>query len=100
MPPKLPTPTRVRMPAAYSPEGQRKTNFLPWSWVIERLERSHNYWICSTRADGSPHAAPVWGVYIDDAIVFSTDSSSLKARNMKRNPAVTIHLESGDEVVI
>lgn len=95
----VPAPTRPRMPAAYSPKGA-KSSFLPWSWVAERLERSHNYWICTTRADGRPHAIPVWGVYVDGAVVFSTDPSSLKARNMKRNPAITVHLESGDEVVI
>jgi general stress protein 26 len=43
---------------------------------------------------------PVWGVYVDNAVVFSTDPSSLKARNIKRSPLITVHLESGDEVVI
>jgi general stress protein 26 len=97
--PAIPTPTSVRMPAGYVSKGA-KHEFLPWTWVTERLERSHNYWICTTRADGRPHAIPVWGVYVDGTIIFSTDPSSLKARNMKRNPAVTVHLEGGDEVVI
>jgi pyridoxine/pyridoxamine 5'-phosphate oxidase len=99
IPAPIPAPTPVRMPAGYVPKGTRP-KFLPWSWVTERLERSHNYWICTTRADGRPHAIPVWGVYVDDAIAFSTDPSSLKARNMKRNPLITVHLESGEEVVI
>jgi len=87
------------MPAGYVPKGT-KPKFLPWNWVIERLERSHNYWICSTRPDGRPHAAPVWGVWHEGAVIFSTDPSSRKAQNLAANPAVTIHLESGDEVVI
>ncbi len=95
----VPKPTTVDMPAGYVPKGT-KPKFLPWDWVTERLERSHSYWICTTRSDGRPHAVPVWGVYADSAIVFSTDPDSVKARNLKRNPAVTIHLESGDEVVI
>jgi PPOX class probable F420-dependent enzyme len=73
---------------------------LPWSWAVERLERSRNYWIASTRPDGSPHAAPVWGVWIDDSVVFGTHSLSRKARNLRRDPRVAVHLESGDETVI
>jgi general stress protein 26 len=87
------------MPAGYVPKGAKR-KFLPWKWVIERLERSHNYWVCTTRADGRPHVMPVWGVYVDNAIVFSTDPSSLKARNIQRRPEAIIHLESGDEVII
>ncbi len=94
-----PRPTTVDMPAGYVPKGS-KPKFLAWEWVTERLERSHNYWICTTRSDGRPHAAPVWGVWHDGAVVFSTDPSSRKAQNLAKNPAVTIHLESGDEAVI
>jgi hypothetical protein len=75
---------------------------IPWpgNWVTECLERTHSYWICTTRPDGRPHAAPVWGVWHDGAVLFSTDPSSRKAQNLKRNPVLTIHLESGAEVVI
>lgn len=96
---KAPTPTTVDMPSGYVPKGT-KPKFLTWEWVTERLERSHNYWICTARPDGRPHAAPVWGVWHDGAVIFSTDPSSRKARNLAANPAVTIHLESGDEAVI
>jgi pyridoxamine 5'-phosphate oxidase-like protein len=73
---------------------------LPWSFASERLERSHNYWICTTRPDGRPHAMPVWGVWVEGALYFSTAPSSVKARNLGRNPALVVHLESGDECVI
>ena len=96
---KIPKPTSVQMPPGYVPKGT-KPKFLSWEWVTERLERSHSYWICTTRPDGRPHAAPVWGVWCDGAVAFSTDPSSRKALNLKANPAVTVHLESGDEVVI
>ena len=52
-------PPRPNMPAAYSPKGV-KPNFVRWSFAEERLSKSHNYWICSTRPDGRPHSAPVW----------------------------------------
>ncbi len=73
---------------------------LPWSWVVERLAGARSYWVCTTRADGRPHAAPVWGVWLDDAVLFGTNPSSAKGRNLARNPAAVVHLESGDEVVI
>ena len=73
---------------------------LPWDWAVERLERSRNYWICTTRPDGSPHAAPVWGLWWNDAVLFGTSPESRKGRNIERDPRVAIHLESGDEVVV
>ena len=73
---------------------------LPWSWVSEQMARSRNYWIGSTRPDGRPHVAPVWGVWLDDVLYFSTDRASRKSRNLAVNPQVVVHLESGDEVVI
>ena len=73
---------------------------LPWAWAEERLIASRSYRVCSTRADGRPHAMPVWGLWIDDAVFFSTDPDSVKARNLAARPHVVIHLESGDDVVI
>jgi hypothetical protein len=73
---------------------------LPWSWAVERLERSRNYWIATAREDGSPHAAPLWGLWLPDALRFSTSPESRKGRNLLRDPRVAVHLESGDEVVM
>jgi PPOX class probable F420-dependent enzyme len=73
---------------------------LDWEWAVERLERARNYWICTTRDDGSPHAAPVWGLWHGDAVVFSTSPDSAKGRHLTRDPRVLVHLESGDEVLI
>jgi PPOX class probable F420-dependent enzyme len=77
------------------PEGM-----LPWSWVEEQLEASRNYWIVSVRPDGSPHSAPVWGLWVDGRVVFSTSPDSRKGRNLARDPRIVINLESGDDVVI
>jgi PPOX class probable F420-dependent enzyme len=73
---------------------------LDWAWAVERLEQARNYWICTVRHDGSPHAAPVWGLWHEGAIVFSTSPDSAKGRHLARDPRVLVHLESGDEVVI
>jgi hypothetical protein len=73
---------------------------LPWDYVVERMEGSRNYWICTVRPDGRPHAAPVWGVWFEDAFYFGTDRRSRKARNLVAHPETVVHLESGDECVI
>ena len=71
---------------------------LPWRWATERLERARNYWIATTRLTGQPHSRPVWGVWLDNILYFST--GSLAVQNLAVQPAITVHLESGNEVVI
>jgi Pyridoxamine 5'-phosphate oxidase len=71
---------------------------LPWRWATERLEAARTYWIATTRPDGRPHTRPVWGVWLANALYFST--GSLAAGNLAAQPAITVHLESGEEVVI
>jgi PPOX class probable F420-dependent enzyme len=90
---------RPRMPDAYG-IARDDQGMLPWDWVTGRLEQARNYWVITTRPDGRPHAAPVWGVWQDGAFLFSTDPASRKGRNFARRPEVVVHLESGDDVVI
>jgi general stress protein 26 len=85
---------------AYGIHPEQESGLLPWSWVAERMTKSHNYWVSSTQANGKPHAAPVWGLYLDYVFYFGTNENSLKAKNLLSNPASVIHLESGDETVI
>jgi general stress protein 26 len=97
--PKVPRATALRMTPAYNPPGM-KPKLLPWSFADGRLRRARNYWVCSARGDGRPHASPVWGLWLGGSLFFSTDPSSRKARNLRDNPAILVHLESGDDVVI
>lgn len=79
---------------------QSADGMLSWEHVCERMTSARNYWICTARADGRPHAAPVWGVWMDDAFYFSTGPRSVKGRNLARDPRITVNLESGDDCVI
>ncbi|MFW6075307.1 MAG: pyridoxamine 5'-phosphate oxidase family protein [Chloroflexota bacterium] len=98
---RLPRLSRPRMAAGYGiPTEPPDPARITWEDVTRKLEASRNYWICTTRPDGRPHSAPVWGVWVSDTFVFGTDPRSQKWRNLRRNPAVTVHLESGDDVVI
>jgi hypothetical protein len=73
---------------------------LPWSHVAERLERARNYWLATTRPDGRPHVAAVWGAWVDGALYFDGIPTSRWARNLAANPAAAVHLESGEDVAI
>jgi general stress protein 26 len=86
------------VPAMYGLKVRKQ--YLPFSHAEERLTRARNYWICTARPDGRPHSIPVWGFWLDGAVYFGTARSSRKARNLANNPAVSIHLESADDVVI
>ena len=88
-----PEPSRPRMFGSYPHPGM-----LPWRWAEERLIAAANYWIATTRPDGRPHCRPVWGVWLDGMLYFST--GSLIDANLAANPEITVHLESGDEAVI
>lgn len=73
---------------------------LAWSHAEERLEGARNYWMATTRPDDRPHAAPVWGVWVEGSLYFGTGRSSVKGRNLAHSPELVVHLESGDDVVI
>jgi nitroimidazol reductase NimA-like FMN-containing flavoprotein (pyridoxamine 5'-phosphate oxidase superfamily) len=68
--------------------------------VERKLTTSSNYWLVSTKPDGAPHARPVWGVYHDGTIWFSTGRSSVKGRNLAEDNRCVIHIESADDVVV
>ncbi|MFY9264442.1 MAG: pyridoxamine 5'-phosphate oxidase family protein [Solirubrobacterales bacterium] len=73
---------------------------LEWTWVERKLITSGSYWLVTTKPDGGPHARPVWGVYHDHTIWFSTGRSSVKGRNLAADPRCVLHVESADDVVI
>jgi general stress protein 26 len=97
-----PAPSRPQLPHGYGMEkatgapGDR----LPWSEVDGWLAGARNYWVCTTRPDGRPHAKPVWGLWLDGRFLFSTHPETTTARNLRANPTLIVHLESGEQVVI
>ena len=99
--PAAPTPGPVQVVEGYGlGDAPADGSVLPWSAVAGWLEQSRNYWVCTVRADGRPHAMPVWGLWADGELWFSTDPTSVKGRNLEARPDVVVHLESGDEVCI
>jgi PPOX class probable F420-dependent enzyme len=76
------------------------TGLLPWTWAVERLTGSTDYWLATVRDDGRPHVMPVWGLWIDDRVWFSSGLASRKARNLLRDPRCTITTDRGTEPVV
>ncbi len=76
------------------------SGLLPWSWATERLARSHDYWVASVWPDGRPHVMPVWGVWLDDAVWFSSSIRSRKVRNLAADARCVVTTDDALEPVI
>ena len=98
-PMSTPFSDRPMMPDDYG-VPETTAGLLPWSHVEARLETARNYWISTANASGKPHATPVWGVWVNGALYFDGSPQTRRSRDIAVNPAVAVHLESGDDVVI
>jgi general stress protein 26 len=95
---KEPRATRPHMPN-YGIE-EKKTGMLSWKWAADRLSKSRQYWIATTKPDGSPHVMVIWGLWIDGEFWFSTGQKSRKGRNLTGNPHCVICSDNAAEAVI
>ncbi len=94
---KIPKISRPAFPPGYV---DNPTTSVPWEQVEARLTEAKNYWLCSVRPDGRPHAVPRWAVYVEGRIYYDGSPATRHARNIARNPHVCLHLESGDRALI
>ena len=73
---------------------------LPWSWAEERLVRSHDFWLATVTPGGAPHLMPVWAVWHEGRLWFSSSNGSRKARNLGAEPRCTVSTEDPREPVV
>ncbi len=95
-----PTASRPFWPDALANPADATTGLKSWAWAAERLEKSHNYWIATSRPDRRPHLMVVWGIWWENAFWFSTGPRTRKAKNILAHPHCTIGTEKADEAVI
>lgn len=76
------------------------SGLLPWSWAAERLSHARNFWIVSVRPDGLPHAMPVWGMWDDTVLWFTSAAGSRKILNLRANPQCVVTTEDAADPVI
>ncbi len=70
---------------------------LEWPWVDAQLTQAGTYW-ASLGTNEQPHPRPVWGIWADEALHLSIGSPKLAAT--QTGGLITVHLDSGTDVVI
>ncbi len=68
--------------------------------LVERFAQADACWFSSTRPDGRAHLAPIWHVWHEGRIYVVTLSTSVRARNIVHQPAVSLSLPDTTNVVI
>ncbi len=95
-----PAASRPYMPG-YGIQGPAEgTGLLPWSWAAERLAAAHDYWVATVSASGAPHVMPVWGLWLDETLWFSSSRGSRKSRNLRAEPRCTVTTDDARSPVI
>ena len=64
--------------------------------LVEALSRAHYIYLTTYSKAGKPGTVPTWCWLHEDAVYFTTQSASLKARRIKNNGRVTVHVGTKD----
>ena len=56
-------------------------------------EGTRNAVVATIRAEGRPHAVPVWYVMDGDDVLIGTNEGTVKGQNLSRDPRVTVVVE-------
>src|SRR6202521_6122361 len=88
------------MPGYGIAEASAGSGLLSWAWADERLGASRNFWLATRWPDGRPHVMPVWAVWHDGALWFSSSKQSRKARNLAADPRCVLTTEDSQNPVV
>lgn len=72
------------------------TKTAPSEHVDQRLRTELIMWLGTVRPDGRPHLVPIWFLWDGETILFFSQPKAQKVRNLRRNPAVMLSLDSAD----
>ncbi len=61
-----------------------------WSDTCAVLVSAELFWLSTVRTSGQPHVTPLVGVWVDDALHFTTGAEEQKAANLRANPRVAL----------
>ena len=93
-----PVRTRLKLPTAYGAPSD--TPLLPWSSVVERLQRAEHYWLSTADRNAVPISRPLDGVWLDGAFYFGGDPATRWRRNLAENPQACLSLNDATDPVI
>jgi nitroimidazol reductase NimA-like FMN-containing flavoprotein (pyridoxamine 5'-phosphate oxidase superfamily) len=73
-----------------------------WELVEKGLVHGDStYWLATVHPEGRPHVMPLFGVWVDGAMYFTSNARARKARNLAHNPQCVITATSDDlDIVI
>ncbi len=66
----------------------------------QRLEPAANIWLATVRPNGTPHLIPIWFVWENSKVYLCTSGSSVKSRNIRANPHISLALEDGTNPLV
>jgi hypothetical protein len=95
-----PVSDRPAMPGYGVLPADQGGGLLPWSEAERRLTVSHDYWCATIGRGGRPHVMPVWGVWLDGRLWFSSGLRSRKARNLAADPRCTMTTDDAQNPVV
>lgn len=87
------------MPGYGVAPADRGSGLLPWSWALDRIHASHDFWLATVWPDGRPQLTPVWAVWHEDGLWFSSAPRSRKIRNIRAGSRVAVSTEDPDNHV-
>ena len=100
MPTVEPIASRPYMPGYGTLPAAAGSGLLPWAWALERLIRSHDYWLATATPEGVPHLMPFWGMWHEDALWFSSANGSRKARDISAQSRCSLSTDNPLEPVV
>ena len=97
---EIPQVGRPYMPGYGIAGPEEGSGLLHWSWAAERLTAARSYWVATVWPDGRPHVMPVWGMWDDSALWFTSSTGSRKVRNLAADPRCCVTTEDASDPVI
>jgi PPOX class probable F420-dependent enzyme len=76
------------------------SGLIPWAEAERRLIGAHDFWCATVTPGGAPHVMPVWGVWLEDQVWFSSSLRSRKARNLAADPRCTLTTDDAQNPVV
>jgi len=96
----IPRVSRPYMPGYGIAAPDQGSGLLDWSWAAERLTVARNYWVATVWPTGRPHLMPVWAMWDDSMLWFSSAVGSRKTKNLRADPSCVITTDASDPVII
>jgi general stress protein 26 len=97
---EIPRVSRPYMPGYGIAGADQGSGLLDWSWAAQRLTEARSYWVATVWPTGRPHLMPVWAMWDDSMLWFSSAVGSRKTKNLRADPNCVITTDASDPVII